>query len=142
METSHKYKKISIQNIRKKYNNKFTLYKKPIKSKPCMCVSHLFNKYYYFVLSIIKIVYLYLKKKPCQNVFCSGVSSRMTKFLPCTQPGRLSTTRNTCVLPQAFDRWTLISSCLPRDTIFRASNDVGPLFVGPGSTRILEKNTR
>jgi hypothetical protein len=23
--------------------------------------------------------------------------------------------------------------------IFRASNDVGPLFVGPGSTRILEK---
>jgi hypothetical protein len=26
--------------------------------------------------------------------------------------------------------------------IFRASNDVGPLFVGPGSTRILEINTR
>ena len=26
--------------------------------------------------------------------------------------------------------------------IFRASNDVGPLFVGPGFTRILEKNTR
>jgi hypothetical protein len=25
--------------------------------------------------------------------------------------------------------------------IFRASNDVGPLFVGPVSTRILEKNT-
>jgi hypothetical protein len=23
--------------------------------------------------------------------------------------------------------------------IFRASNDVGPLFVGPGSTRILKK---
>ena len=26
--------------------------------------------------------------------------------------------------------------------IFRASNDVGPLFVGPGSTRILEKKTQ
>ena len=26
--------------------------------------------------------------------------------------------------------------------IFRASNDVGPLFVDPGSTRILEINTR
>jgi hypothetical protein len=26
--------------------------------------------------------------------------------------------------------------------IFRASNDVGPLFLGPGSTRILEINTR
>jgi hypothetical protein len=26
--------------------------------------------------------------------------------------------------------------------IFRASNDVGPLFVGPGFTRILEINTR
>jgi hypothetical protein len=26
--------------------------------------------------------------------------------------------------------------------IFRASNDVVPVFVGPGSTRILEKNTR
>ena len=26
--------------------------------------------------------------------------------------------------------------------IFRASNDVGLLFVGPGSTRILEINTR
>ena len=25
--------------------------------------------------------------------------------------------------------------------IFRASNDVWPLFVGPGSTRILEKKT-
>jgi hypothetical protein len=25
--------------------------------------------------------------------------------------------------------------------IFRASNDVGPLFLGPGSTRILEINT-
>jgi hypothetical protein len=27
-----------------------------------------------------------------------------------------------------------------RVRIFRASNDVGPLFVGPGFTRILEKN--
>jgi hypothetical protein len=26
--------------------------------------------------------------------------------------------------------------------IFRASNDVGPLFLGPGSTRMLEINTR
>jgi hypothetical protein len=26
--------------------------------------------------------------------------------------------------------------------IFRASNDVGPLFLGPGFTRILEINTR
>jgi hypothetical protein len=26
--------------------------------------------------------------------------------------------------------------------IFRASNDVGPLFLGPGSIRILEINTR
>ena len=26
--------------------------------------------------------------------------------------------------------------------IFRASNDVGPLFVGPGFTRILEKKTQ
>jgi hypothetical protein len=26
--------------------------------------------------------------------------------------------------------------------IFRASNDVGPLFVGPVSTRILEKKTQ
>ena len=25
--------------------------------------------------------------------------------------------------------------------MFRASNDVGPLFLGPGSTRILEKKT-
>jgi hypothetical protein len=33
--------------------------------------------------------------------------------------------------------------CLPREVrIFRASNDVGPLFVGPGSTRILEKKTQ
>ena len=44
---------------------------------------------------------------------------------------------------QALDRWTLISPCLPRGVrIFRASNDVGPLFLGPGSTRILEINTR
>ena len=28
------------------------------------------------------------------------------------------------------------------ERIFRASNDVGPLFLGPGSTRILEINTR
>jgi len=27
------------------------------------------------------------------DVFCSDVSSRMTKFLPCTRPGRLSTTK-------------------------------------------------
>ena len=26
--------------------------------------------------------------------------------------------------------------------IFRASNNVGPLFLGPGSTQILEINTR
>ena len=37
---------------------------------------------------------------------------------------------------QAFDRWTLISPCLPRGYVFSG------LFVGSGSTRILEKNTR
>jgi hypothetical protein len=37
-----------------------------------------------------KIVYIYSKLGRC-------VSSRMTKFPPCTRPGRFSATRNTCV---------------------------------------------
>ena len=35
-------------------------------------------------------MYIYSKLGRC-------VSSRMTKFPPCTRPGRFSTTRNTCV---------------------------------------------
>ena len=39
---------------------------------------------------------------------------------------------------QALDRWTLISPVFATVVrIFRASNDVGPLFLGPGSTRNL-----
>ena len=46
--------------------------------------------------------------------------------------------------PQALDRWTLNNFPMFATgvRIFRASNNVGPLFLGPGSTRILEINTK
>jgi len=60
METSHTSKNCKYRTL-EKYNNKFTLLQKLSKSKPCLCVSHLFNTYYYFVLSIYFLI-VYLKK--------------------------------------------------------------------------------
>ena len=41
---------------------------------------------------------------------------------------------------QAVHRWTLIYVFVTRLRIFKASNDVGPLFVGPGSTQGKKQN--
>ena len=51
------------------------------------------------------------------------------------QTEKLAVTLNTGIWPMNLNFPVFATGV----RIFRASNDVGPLFVGPGSTRILEK---
>ena len=59
-------------------------------------------------------------------------------------PQESSETALSHIFSQALDRWTLnnFPVFVTGVRIFRASNDEGPLFLGPGSTRILEINTK
>jgi hypothetical protein len=60
-----------------------------------MCESYFFTNCYNFVIFFYLSDCIFIAN--LADVFCSGVSSRLTKFPPCTRPGRLSTTRNRCV---------------------------------------------
>ena len=54
------------------------------------------------------------------------------------QTEKLAVTLNTGIWPMNLNFPVFATGV----RIFRSSNDVGPLFVGPGSTRILEKKTQ
>ena len=70
-------------------NNKVRLLKNKQIFISCTCVSHLFTKSCYFVF---ESVYLSV-------VVCLDVSSRITKFQPCTIKGRLSTSTKHVRIP-------------------------------------------
>ena len=80
-----------------KYNNKVTLFKNKQIFISCTCVLHLFTKSCYFVL----FIYFWncVFKTNLADAFCLDVSSRITRFPPCTIKDRLSTSTKHVSIP-------------------------------------------